>query len=70
MLQFVSSQPSLLELRREKQGFEANESRPIELLIPPQSKAGTTAEVMIYINSDDEQGKVSETLMFKIIVKE
>ena len=43
MLTFVSSQPSLLELRREKQGFEANESRLIELFIPPQSKAGNTA---------------------------
>jgi len=34
MLEFVSSRPALMEVRREKQGFEAGETRQIELMVP------------------------------------
>jgi hypothetical protein len=68
MIEFVSSKPSLMELRHEKQGFDAHEIRHVELFIPPQSKAGTTEEVLLYIN--DESGRISETLLFKLLVKD
>ena len=68
MLEFVSSKPALMEVRRQNQGFEAHESRPVELLIPPQMKGGQVEEVILHIN--DQMGKVTESLMFKILVKE
>ena len=34
-LEFVSSKPHIMEVRREKQSFEANESKGVELYIPP-----------------------------------
>ena len=67
MLEFVSSKPALMEVRMERQGFEANESKYIELFVPPMIKAGATEEVIMYVN--DQSGKVSESLLFKIIVK-
>lgn len=68
MLEFVSSKPALMEMRVERQGFEANESRHIELFVPPMAKGGVTEEVILYIN--DQSGRVSESLLFKILVKE
>lgn len=50
MLEFVSSKPSLMEVRREKQGFDAHQSLPIELFIPPMAKAGVVEEVILYVN--------------------
>lgn len=67
-LEFVSSKPALMEVRREKQGFEAHESRHVELLVPAQPRAGAIEEVILYVN--DLSGKVSESLLFKIIVKD
>lgn len=67
MLEFVSSKPALMEVRMERQGFEANESKHIELFVPPMIKAGATEEVIIYVN--DQSGKISESLLFKITVK-
>lgn len=67
MLEFVSSKPALMEVRVERQGFEANENKYIELFVPPMIKAGATEEVIMYVN--DQSGKVSESLLFKIIVK-
>ncbi len=62
-----------MEVRREKQGFEANENKLIELLVPaqPQPKNGISeeSEVMIYVNDESGGKRISETLMFKIIVK-
>jgi hypothetical protein len=71
MLEFVSSKPTLMEVRREKQGFEANVTRQIELMVPAQlTPANGTEEheVLLYVNSD-QGSQVSETLLFKILVK-
>lgn len=57
-----------MEVRRERQGFESNESKSVELFIPPQSKAGSVEEVILYVN--DETGRISESLLFKILVKD
>ena len=38
-LEIVSSRPSLLEVRREKLSFEAQERKSIELYIAPQKRA-------------------------------
>lgn len=56
-----------MEVRREKVSFEANENKLIDLYVPPQAKVGTE-ETILYIN--DETGRVSESLLFKIVVKE
>jgi hypothetical protein len=73
LLEFISSNNGLMEVRREKQGFEANENKLIELLVPaqPQPKNGISeeSEVMIYVNDESGGKRISETLMFKIIVK-
>ena len=66
-LEFVSSKPAIMSVRREKQSFEARETKQIDLYFPPQSKA-TQNEIVLYIN--DESGRVSESLLFKIIVKD
>lgn len=68
MLELASSKSANLELKSEKQGFEAHESRDIDFLVPPQNRAGVIEEVLVYIN--DQSGRVSETLLFKIRVKE
>ena len=65
-LEFVSSKPSVMEVRREKQSFEQQETKHIDLYIPPAKKAGLQEEVILYIN--DESGRISESLFFKIIV--
>jgi hypothetical protein len=49
-LEFVSSKPALMEVRREKQGFESGESRQVELFVPPQIKAGAIEEAFLYVN--------------------
>jgi hypothetical protein len=54
-------------VRREKQSFEANEKKEIDLYFPPQTKIASS-EAILYIN--DESGKISDSLLFKIIVKE
>jgi hypothetical protein len=36
--------------------------------VPPLNKTGVPEEVIIYVN--DENGKVNETLLFKILVRE
>ena len=66
-LEFVSSKPGLMEVRREKQSFEANETRQIDLMIPIQVKSSQEQEVMLYIN-EEGKGRISETLLFKIFV--
>lgn len=68
MLEFVSSKPAIMEVRMERQSFEANESKHVELFVPPLIKAGQTEEVIMYVN--DQAGKVSESLLFKIVVKD
>ena len=40
MLELASSKSAFLELKSEKQGFEAHESREIDFLVPPQNRAG------------------------------
>ena len=65
-LEFVSSKPALMEVRRERQFFESRESTTVELFLPPQAKAGAAEEAILYVN--DEHGKVSESLLFKILV--
>jgi hypothetical protein len=69
MLELASSKLTVLELKSEKQGFEAHESRDIDFLVPPQNQnhAGLPEEVLVHIN--DQTGRVSETLLFKIRVK-
>ena len=67
-LEFVSSNSAIMEVREEKLAFETHESKNIELFVPPKSKAGSTEEVILYIN--DESRRVSESLLFKINVKE
>lgn len=34
-VEFVSSKPRMLEVRREKVSFEANENKMVELYVPP-----------------------------------
>ena len=71
MIEFVSSKPSLMEVRRERQGFEGNETRQVELMVPAQPEPTTEREeqeVLLYINSESGAA-ISETLLFKIHVK-
>ena len=70
MIEFVSSRPGLMEVRRERQGFEANETRQVELMIPaqPEPQGKDEQEVLLYINSEGTS-QISETLMFKVFVK-
>ena len=44
MLEFVSSRPALMEVRRERQGFEASETRQIELMVPAQPNPATSGK--------------------------
>ena len=39
ILELASSKLTLLELKSEKQGFEAHETRDIDFLVPPQNRA-------------------------------
>jgi hypothetical protein len=65
MLEFGSSKPQLMEVRREKQGFDANESKNVDIYIAPQLKA-CQEEVFLYVN--DESGRISESILFQVIV--
>jgi len=66
-VQFGSSKSHLMEVRNERMAFEANETKPVELYLAPQGRAGKE-EVFLYIN--DETGRIAETLLFKILIKE
>lgn len=65
-LEFVSSKPALMEVRRDRQVFQAGETKTVEVFVPPQSKPGAVEEAIMYVN--DEHGKVSESLLFKLLV--
>ena len=48
VLEFVSSKPSVMEVRREKQSFEANETKNVDLYVPPRKQG--SEDVILYIN--------------------
>ena len=50
-VQFGSSKPLVLEVRNERLAFEANETRAVELYLPPQSRPGQE-EALLYVNDE------------------
>ena len=56
-----------MEVRKEKVGFESLQKREIDFYIPAKNRS-CIEEVILYIN--DENNRINETLLFKIVFKE
>jgi len=65
IFEFVSSRPNLMQVRREKENFQTNETKSVDLVFPAQRQRGVE-EAFLYVN--EEGGRVSECFMFKIVV--